>query len=149
MELKGTWIVIVSLILISINTVYLFIMGYYSVISWLGYINIVDIILISLCLKGYLKGQREWAIFSIIYGSFGLVFGILLSIYYGQLMLNLFILGTLMLFAGISPFLRKLRENDTANFWLFTKKDNFLMDPVVPILGVAVLVFITVLGLLG
>jgi len=39
-------------------------------------LSMVDIILVSLCFAGYLRGSQGWALFAIIYGVLSIIFGL-------------------------------------------------------------------------
>lgn len=69
MNLKGTGLILTSLILQIISTAVLFIISG----PLLGLLSLIDVALIAFTYKGYLNGEKGWAVFATVYGIISIV----------------------------------------------------------------------------
>lgn len=76
MNLKGTGLILTSLILQIISTAVLFIISG----PLLGLLSLIDVALIAFAYRGYSNGEKGWATFATAYGIISIVMNLIQSI---------------------------------------------------------------------
>lgn len=75
MKLKGTGLILTSLILQVISTLIVFVM-----MGPLGLLTLIDVALIAFAYRGYSNGEKGWATFATAYGIISIVMNLIQSI---------------------------------------------------------------------